>query len=129
MRRVSENLIFGTIIEDTFPNIRNGRYIRIAVPRLVVRVTDIVDANPKREERVRVGPLCIGRLASGAVQELIHLIRERENSRFVRGHKGRINSGSAVGVVEREDSRPVVLDSVYVDPVGASDSCEALLHC
>lgn len=94
---------------------------RITVTRLIVRVPDIVDPNPEREQRVVARPRGRSGFRGSAGQELVHLVRQGEHGRLVRGDERCVDGRAAVSVVPRQDEGLVVDGRVDVDPVRAAD--------
>jgi hypothetical protein len=89
---------------------------RRTVAGLVVRVSNIVDANPDREQRVRR----LGILGRVSCREPVHLVDKRENGRVMGFDQRGVDGSIVVCEVVREDDRVVRLRSCDVDLVLAA---------
>ncbi len=111
---------------SSIPFVTVSNDLRIAVPALVVAVSDIVDPHPHREERVAARPRGEYWLARRLAHELVHLVDQRQHRRRVRLHERRVDSGAAIRVIVCQDQRLVVYRRVDIDPVRATDCRETL---
>lgn len=105
---------------------RSINHLRVAASALVVRVADVVDADPEREQGVVARPRCARRLACDRSKELVHLVREGQNRRLVRLHKLRVDRRATIGKVVGQRQRRIILYGHDVDPVHTTNGSEAL---
>lgn len=128
--KVSENL--NPSINSRYPDflaVREKKHnARIPTSTLVIRIPNVIDPDPKREQRIITRPRCRTRFISYRRQELVHLISQRQDSRSVWSYKVGVDGRSAVGIVVCEEEGFVELDGVEVDPVCSADCCEALCN-
>jgi len=93
---------------------------RSTISRIRIAISDIINANPNRKQRVRARPRCRRRLASNRAQEFIHLIRHRQYRRLIRRNEVGVDRRSTVSVVVCVDEGLVVGGREVSDPVRAS---------
>ena len=98
------------------------QHLRVAASALVVRVADVVDADPEREQRVFARPRRSRRLQGSSGEELVlNLFNHRDDGGLVRCDEVRVNGGTAVCIVVRQDQGLVEYNSVDVNPVCPTD--------
>ena len=122
-RRVSENL-GGK--ESGKRNGQSTRNSRIATATLIVRVTEVVDADPEREQGVVAGPGRARGLVRDGSKELVHLVRHGKDRWLIWLNKLRVDRRSTVREVVGQRQRLVELHGCNVNPVYSADSGPSL---
>ena len=98
---------------------RQNKHSRLTVAAALVAVSDVVDADPDREQRVLARPWGALGLLARALEEVVRLDDER--ARRVPGRDERlVDRRAADGVVVRQDERRVQVHRQVVDVVRAA---------
>lgn len=114
-------------LSETVSTSKESRNSRRPIPTQVIRVPNIINPNPEREQRIiRTPRHRRRRFRHRRVKELVHLVGKGEHGGFVWLDEGGVDCCAAVGVVVCEEEGVVELDCGDVDPVDSSDGGVAL---
>ena len=106
--------------------IQTSRNSRVPASTLIVRVTEVIDADPEREQRIFASPWGACGLACNGSEKLVHLVCHREDRRLEWCDKVRVDGRTAVREVISERQRLVEFYSGSVDPVHSTNSGPSL---